>query len=327
MAGTAPPAESIFPIKSLRRLERLLCVPREELRFLADAAEHHYRPFDRFRPRADGTVKVRHIDNPVDRLKSVQARINSRLLRTVPFPATMIGGVRRRGPRDGASLHCASPDLVTLDLSNCYPRTTNRQVFAVFRNTLGCSEEVARLLTRLTTRQGHLPQGAPTSGLLSNLCLLDLHQTIAGLAASRGLAFSQYVDDFALSGPGARNALGDILPMFFGHASARLNRSKLRCCGRGSRQEVTGICVNRRTMSARGPKYEALRNRVRSFDPNASDAGTERQAILGAIAHVRSINQLQADSVVRLAERCGLRRDGCRDTPDSVRPVGRAAGD
>src|SRR6202034_1577966 len=55
--------------------------------------------------------------------------------------------------------------------------------------------EVGRLLSF-----PHLPQGAPTSPALANLCAYRLDCRLAGLANAVGAAYTRYADDMIFSG-------------------------------------------------------------------------------------------------------------------------------
>jgi RNA-directed DNA polymerase len=98
------------------------------------------------------------------------------------------------------------------------------RVHALFA-TLGYSESVARELTALCTtatpepvlrrmveeggltwtqmqrlRDPHLPQGAPTSPALANLCGFRLDLRLDGLAFVLGARYTRYADDIVFSG-------------------------------------------------------------------------------------------------------------------------------
>ncbi|WP_157674287.1 reverse transcriptase family protein [Agrococcus carbonis] len=49
------------------------------------------------------------------------------------------------------------------------------------------------------SRLGYLPQGAPSSGAISNLLSRELDRDLAELGISRGLVYTRYADDIALS--------------------------------------------------------------------------------------------------------------------------------
>ena len=85
---------------------------------------------------------------------------------------------------------------------------------------MGYAEHVADLLAGLCTnaaphrvwtapashelrdlyRRPHLPQGAPTSPALANICMYRADCRLAGLARSAGAVYTRYADDMAFSG-------------------------------------------------------------------------------------------------------------------------------
>lgn len=57
----------------------------------------------------------------------------------------------------------------------------------------GFSPDVASKLTRLTTYKGALPQGAPTSRLLSNLAFAATADKIEDLLKHRNITFTTFL--------------------------------------------------------------------------------------------------------------------------------------
>jgi len=72
-------------------------------------------------------------------------------------------------------------------------------VFDIWRNFFGFSEDVANILTILTTKDGELPQGAITSSYLANLTFWRLEPDIHELLATQDIRYSRYVDDITIS--------------------------------------------------------------------------------------------------------------------------------
>ncbi len=140
---------------SMRHLEALLGRDRADIRRIANSAGRFYRPFDLRRIAGQG--KWRHIDNPVGELKRYQSRIHERMFHDFAFPETMIGAVPGRSIKDNAALHLRQPMVVALDLRDCFPRISDREVYRVFNEVLGCSAVISALLTKLTTFQHRLP--------------------------------------------------------------------------------------------------------------------------------------------------------------------------
>jgi RNA-directed DNA polymerase len=65
----------------------------------------------------------------------------------------------------------------------------------------GFSSDVASILTKLTTHNGHLPQGASTSSTIANLVFTKTGDVIVEYCRQNGFRFSTYVDDLTISSP------------------------------------------------------------------------------------------------------------------------------
>lgn len=179
---------------------KLISWPRSVIQHLAATAPRHYKSLDgHCIADPPGHVKWRHFDVPSSDLKGLQRR----LLRDVMAPRVAVGefqmGLKGRSVLHHASLHEPNPVLVTLDIADCFRRISHESVFAMWLR-LGVSPGVASLLTQLTTVNGYLPQGAPTSPLICALRLQQVLDRILDFCQSRSLDFSVYVDDLAISG-------------------------------------------------------------------------------------------------------------------------------
>jgi len=95
-----------------------------------------------------------------------------------------------------------------------------------------------------------LPQGAPTSPALANLCAFGLDRRLAGAAAAVGAEYSRYADDLAFSGDAA---FARRIQKFSTFAAAialdegfDVNFRKTRIMHHAQRQLVCGLVVNER---------------------------------------------------------------------------------
>jgi retron-type reverse transcriptase len=224
----------------------------------------------RWVPKRNGPPRL--IEAPKQLLKGLQRKILREILDQVA-PHDCAHGFRRgRSCLTGAQLHAGEDIVVTMDLEDFFPSVAVRAVHGLFRS-LGYPWEVTRLLAGLCSTvtpaalfdalpagkrpdrdsrdrflQGHLPQGAPTSPALANLCVRRLDCRLDGLARRLGARYSRYGDDLAFSGDGEFAARrGGFLRM----ASAicadegfAVNRAKTRIMRQGGRQRVTGLTVN-----------------------------------------------------------------------------------
>jgi hypothetical protein len=125
----------------------------------------------------DGSVKVRHIDNPHKSLplRGLQQAINKHLLKTeaAGLDVSLVGGIEKRSMLKHIEPHVGKKTVVCMDLSNCFPNISFERVAGTW-GSLGYSADIAQLLSEATTYRGYLPQGAITSTLLCNFTLSPL---------------------------------------------------------------------------------------------------------------------------------------------------------
>jgi RNA-directed DNA polymerase len=284
-------------IKSLNRLSFALGERREKLDDLANHAASFYRPYDlvpRPRPfpnRRKKGKKPRRIDQPYGDLKFVQQKIHRLLLRPLCFPPHICGAVQSRSIIDNASLHLGTPLLVTIDIRQCFPSISNKHVYRVWKELLGCSASVAAKLTELTTFQRHLPQGAPTSPLLANLFVWLIDEPIRTLCTELGLAYSTWIDDLAFSGPRAREIIQPAISILAAEKLS-VSRNKIHVMGGRAVKLITGARLGADRI--RSPKE--LNSRVRSALHKLALAAVpeedQEKYIKGLSAQIRHIQQL-----------------------------------
>lgn len=99
------------------------------------------------------------------------------------------------------------------------------------------------------TREGFLPQGAPTSGYLSNLVMRDVDAVVTHLAESLGLRYTRYSDDMYFSSRRlVRHEKADRLVVGVKKAltplGMRLNAKKTYVARPGARRSVLSILVD-----------------------------------------------------------------------------------
>lgn len=236
------------PCYSLRALEHCLDISRDELRTLAHSAGAGYIPFKQLKelkpfPKFMPFRKTRDIDNPVGRLKWIQRRIHRRILRPLLLPSYLCGGVKGKSVLDSVRLHLSARTLVTIDIKAFFPKIDNRQVFRVWRNLLKFSPEIAGILTRLTTFERHLPQGAPTSTLLANLVLHNIDDPIREDCQRSTISYSTWIDDLAFSGDDPQQVIPTVVKAL-SSVGLGISHRKLRIMGPGERKILMGIVLN-----------------------------------------------------------------------------------
>ncbi len=213
---------------------------------------------------------VRLIESPKQLLKKLQRQILTEILDNVPAHPAVHGFVKARSIKTFAAPHAGQGVVLRLDLKDFFPSIRRARVQSIFR-TLGYPETVADLLGGLCTNaaprglframpsavsaevrrlyeQTHLPQGAPTSPALANMCAYRMDCRLAGLALASGGVYTRYADDLAFSGTGAFERG---IERFAAHVAAvateegfAVNHRKTRIMRRSVRQHLAGLVVN-----------------------------------------------------------------------------------
>ena len=230
-------------------------------------AEQHYRAHWRAKSRGGWRL----IEIPAPYLMAVQRRLLHRLLDAVPVHEAAHGGVPGRSVCSHAQQHCGAPLVMRFDLQDFFGSVRAARVHALF-HTLGYSREVSRCLTALCTtstpepvlarlresigmpwarvmplRDAHLPQGAPTSSAVANLCAFNLDLRLHALAEQWQAHYTRYVDDLVFSGAGLRQGSAcfeRLVTRIVAEEGFALNHRKTAVLPARRRQQVTGIVVN-----------------------------------------------------------------------------------
>ncbi|MDR8729678.1 reverse transcriptase family protein [Burkholderia pseudomultivorans] len=278
----------------------------------------------------------RLIEIPKGRLREAQRRILHGLLDRVPPHESAHGFRKGRGIVSFAAPHADRDVVIRFDLADFFVSVRAARVHALF-DTLGYPAEVARMLTALCTnrvpsarllapdlrdrfdwtgrqryRNRHLPQGAPTSPALANLCAFRFDMRLAALARSLDATYTRYADDLAFSGGATLARAIDrlqvrVAAIAFDEGFA-LQLRKTRVMRRGARQQLAGVVVNRHPNLARD-EFDLLKailtNCVRHGPASQNrDAHADFRAHLaGRVAHAAALNAARGAKLRALFER------------------------
>ena len=125
-----------------------------------------------------------------------------------------------------------------------------------------CRRVRARHDAEVRARTRHLPQGAPTSPAIANLCAYGLDVRLTALADKTGAVYTRYADDLVFSGGDAfARQAARFTALAAGIAQDEgfvVNHRKTRFMTQADRQRVGGLVVNSRPRAARD-EYDALR--------------------------------------------------------------------
>lgn len=263
----------ITPVLTLMHLSQLSDTPFPYLRaVVARSAPNTYK-FFYLKKRIPGRNRVRMISAPSRDLMNVQRWIVDNILRfTTPHSSSYAFHPECR-PYEAAELHCGCTWLLKIDIEEFFHSISEGRVAALF-SCFGFSKlisfEMARIVTvsceRLGRRpesairwpaipyyqcasEGILPQGAPTSPMISNLIMYRTDEVLSRLAELHGMKYTRYADDLAFScGPERNEAyvrrFARLVLAELRSAGFRPNHQKTSIRGPGSRRIVLGMLVD-----------------------------------------------------------------------------------
>lgn len=236
---------------------------------------------------------VREIRAPAPDLMNLQTRLSGllqdceqeirahlNLKRTISH-----GFVRHKSIMTNASQHLHKRYVFNIDLEDFFGTINFGRVRGFFiknRNFL-LTPKMATVLTQIICFENKLPQGAPTSPVVSNLIAHILDIRMVKLASKADCLYSRYADDLTFSTnekhfpdsiATCKNAdhnwaVGQDLRNVVHASGFRLNDKKTRIHYADSRQEVTGLVVNR--------KVNVKKRLPKACTPNGSQAMQHRQ--------------------------------------------------
>lgn len=289
-------------------------------------AHYHYRWIEK----REG---YRLIESPKPRLREIQRRILREIIRLVPAHEAAHGFVRGRSCITYATPHVGKLMVLRMDLRNFFASVAESRINALFQ-TLGYPEATARVLTGLCTNSAplrvlraipsegqryrlpmreraqlerrHLPQGAPTSPALANLCALHLDMRIEGLAQAMQCDYTRYADDIAVSGSEELRRRVDKVSVLIAAIALEegfeVNHHKTRVMHQSHRQVVTGIVVNQRINLRRG-SYDELKAILHNCDRHGAASQNRaahndfRAHIAGRIEYLRTLNPSRGEKL------------------------------
>lgn len=252
----SPKAAEFLLLKTRSELATWLGTTDKKLRYLLYVLEpsKKYRSFD-IAKRNGG---LRRIDAPHRALKVIQSKIQRILVELAPASGIAKGYVQGISIIEHAHLHRRQRYVVFADIEGFFPAITFARVRgALMARPLNLEASVATCIAQLCCKDGVLPQGAPTSPVLSNLICRSLDHNLTNFARRYRLKVSRYADDicFSTSKPTIPDELVDTsgvepvpgagLKRIVTDAGFSINHSKFKVRSCVEQQLVTGLVVNR----------------------------------------------------------------------------------
>lgn len=299
-------------VNVLGTLESMLLIPAEEIvEGWEQVRNEQYRSWRVWK----GQGRSRRIDAPLDGLKTFQRHILEQVLYRLPISPLAHGFVPGRSIVTNARVHAGTAQgMLSLDLENAFPSVSRSRVRHMLEWAYGWTlktsypglsdadrDELFDVLAEACCYRGCLPQGAPTSGMLLNLCCAGLDRRFARLVRQLrstipDLRYSRYADDltFTSSQPipqsFRRRALQTVRMEGF-----RVNSRKIKqYTARNADLVICGIRLHERNLTIPRKllrRYKSLFFQSLAYDPQETPPEVKSH-IRGAIGFITMVSPL-----------------------------------
>lgn len=215
--------------------------------------------------------KKRILHEPILELKYIQKFILHTILYKMQefyqLDESVTGYMKHKSILRNAEPHLNKIAIIKMDIKDFFPSITRSMIYNIFKKYNKFSYEYAYILSHLVTYKDFLPQGAPTSPFLANVCAKGIDYKINKLIEvinqkqNMNIAYTRYADDITISFDKKFNydyivntVTGIILDEGF-----YPNFKKSKIIKNNHCQKVTGIVVNNNLPSIEKKEREKIK--------------------------------------------------------------------
>ncbi len=200
----------------------------------------------------------RTICAPNKKLKNIQKKLSYVLDLIYTPKICAYGFIKNKNILDNAIQHVKRSEILNIDLKDFFAQFHFGRVEGMLKSPpYSLGEEAARTIAQIACYNGALPQGAPTSPILTNMLCVPLDNQIMQYSKKHGLKYTRYADDLTFSSYGnnisqsvvhkvnKKLTLDNSLQKVLSRNNLVVNEEKIALRTKSCRQEVTGIVVNK----------------------------------------------------------------------------------
>jgi len=201
----------------------------------------------------------RQIASPAKKLKKIQVKLKDVFYEIYPTKPAAHGFAHKKSIVTNAEKHLDKKYIFNIDLSDFFGSINFGRIRNLFKSwPFNFNNTVSTILAQICCFNNALPQGAPTSPILSNMIAWKLDSQLQHLAKMTNCTYTRYADDISFSFTCNKRRLpkkiviikdnegspGKALTHIIEDNGFNINYEKVRLCSNLSRMEVTGLTVN-----------------------------------------------------------------------------------
>jgi len=247
--------QNFLEVTTRRELAQILGVEYKILAFNLYKLTDNVKYIEFEIPKKNGGQRL--ITAPNSGIKYIQSNLSKLLLNVYQAKNCTHGYVKDKSIKTNAKTHLNKKTVINIDLENFFPSINFGRVRGIFKSyPFNFNDIVSTTLAQICCYKGSLPQGAPTSPIVSNLICYRLDNHLLDLAKKGKFVYTRYADDITFStnvfpvpieiGNIVENNLiiSEELSSVIKANGFSINEKKTRYAHKNNRQEVTGLIVN-----------------------------------------------------------------------------------
>ena len=251
----------------------------------------------------------RKISMPNRELLIIQTQIKEKILDNIIIHKNAYGFAKNKSIKDNAIVHLNQEMILNMDLKDFFPSIHKGRIYYIYKNLCKYDNNTSYCLTQLTTYKNALPQGAPTSPILSNIVAYMLDVRLSKLAEKFNINYTRYADDITFSGSktNINNSLLKIVENIIKDCGFSVNNKKTRFASQSGRQEVTGLIVNNKEVNVSKEYIKEIRQEIYYIKKYGLKSHREKVGfknkyykdhLLGKILFVKQINEKKGNMLL-----------------------------
>jgi len=217
-------------------------ISREIVNYILKKKDCFYKSF--YIKKKNGSKRL--INEPLHQLHTIQKEISTFLLIKRYVTENSHGFELNKSIITNASNHVNKKIVLNIDLEDFFPSITKNKVSDLLTSKFKLNAEEAEIVAEILTFRNILPQGAPSSPIISNYVCEKLDKELHKFCKSFNIIYSRYADDLTFSFAFKKlpkHIVKDIYSIIKKH-EFKINAQKTRYFYRNRRQVVTGLVVN-----------------------------------------------------------------------------------
>jgi RNA-directed DNA polymerase len=250
-------SENFSQLRSPKDIARLLEYKNYNfLKYILFIAPERKRYSEKYIPKMQGGQRKLLI--PSCELKSVQHRL-LQVLEVIYQPKSSVRGFTfGECIVSNAKDHVRKKYVLNIDLKDFFPSIHFGRVRGMFmKYPYSLNDKVATVLAQICSLKKELPQGAPTSPIISNMICAKLDSQLINFSRKYGFYYTRYADDLTFSTSKKKFPpqlaykdeshcvkIGEELNNIIKENWFEINVKKIRLQNQYCHQEVTGLTVN-----------------------------------------------------------------------------------